>query len=188
MKQRILLCLAGLILITSSLSAQQFSGTPANIRWKQIKTDTARIIYPAGEDSLAQRVAALVHEEQRKFSTLGSDVHRINIVLRNELTYFNGYVQLGPFRSEYYLTPPQNAFELGSQSVTDLLSIHEYRHVEQYNNFRKGLAKVVYILFGQNGQALANDASIPNWFFEGDAVYNETLLSQQGRGRLPDFF
>ena len=189
MKQRKLLSILALLILTSSLCAQEFSGTPAGIRWRQIKTDTARIIYPAGEDSLAQRVAALVHYQQQTFShTIGNDLHRINIVLRNELTYFNGYVQLGPFRSEYYLTPQQNAFELGSQSVTDLLAIHEYRHVEQYNNFRKGLAKTAYILFGQNGQALANDAAIPNWFFEGDAVYNETLLSQQGRGRLPDFF
>ena len=189
MKKRKLLCLTALLFIAVSLSAQQFSGTPADVRWKQIKTDTARIIYPAGEDSLAQRVAALVHYQQRNFSsTLGNNLQRINIVLRNELTYFNGYVQLGPFRSEYYLTPPQNAFELGAQSVTDLLSIHEYRHVEQYNNFRKGLSKTAYVLFGQNGQALANDAAIPNWFFEGDAVYNETLLSEQGRGRLPDFF
>ncbi len=178
-----------LLCVASSLSAQQFGGTPSNLHWKQIKTDTARIIYPEGEDSLAQRVAALVHYQQRTFSpTLGNSVHRINIVLRNELTYFNGYVGLGPFRSEYYLTPQQDAFELGAQSVTDLLSIHEYRHVEQYNNFRKGLSKIAYNLFGENGQALANDAAIPNWFFEGDAVYNETLLSQQGRGRLPNFF
>ncbi len=186
--RRKLLCCIPLILLSFHLFAQQFSGTPANIRWRQIKTDTARIIYPEGEDSLAQRVAALAHYQQKKFSTLGNGVHRINVVLRNELTYFNGYVQLGPFRSEYYLTPPQNAFDLGSLSVTDLLSIHEYRHAEQYNNFRKGLSKTAFVLFGQNGQALANDAAIPNWFFEGDAVYNETLLSEQGRGRLPDFF
>ena len=189
MVTRKLLCIIFLCLVKISLSAQVFSGTPASLRWRQIKTDTARIIFPAGRDSLAQRVAALLHYQQRTFSpTIGTEVHRINIVLRDELTYFNGYVGLGPFRSEYYLTPQQDAFELGAQSATDLLSIHEYRHVEQYNNFRKGLSKLAYNLFGQNGQALANDAAIPNWFFEGDAVYNETLLSGQGRGRLPDFF
>ena len=189
MKIRKLICASAFVFASISVIAQAFSGTPANIRWKQIKTDTARIIFPAGEDSLAQRIAALIHYQQRTFSpTIGNDVHRISIVLRNELTYFNGYVALGPFRSEYYLTTPQNAFEEGAQSVTDLLSIHEYRHVEQYNNFRKGLSKAAYDLFGQNGQELANDASIPNWFFEGDAVYNETLLSEQGRGRLPNFF
>src|SRR5678816_3069728 len=49
-------------------------------------------------------------------------------------------------------------------------------------------SKAFYIAFGQEGQALANSLSIPDWFFEGDAVYQETLLSDQGRGRLPFFF
>ncbi|MCG7859343.1 hypothetical protein MD537_20365, partial [Flavihumibacter sediminis] len=30
--------------------------------------------------------------------------------------------------------------------------------------------------------------TIPDWFFEGDAVFQETLLSEQGRGRMPSFF
>ena len=87
----------------------------------------------------------------------------------------------------FSLTPEQNAFELGSMSWPDLLSIHEYRHVEQYNNFNIGLSHTMHILFGENGQALANAAAVPDWFFEGDAVYNETRLSEQGRGRLPLF-
>ncbi len=189
MNKQTISCFAFVLCFPVFLFAQSFGGTPAGLRWKQIKTDTARIIYPMGQDSLAQRVAALVHFQQRQDNVaLNCRIHRINIVLRNELTYFNGYVGLGPFRSEYYLTPPQDAFTLGATSVTDLLTLHEYRHVEQYNYFRKGLAKAAYLLFGENGQALANDAAIPNWFFEGDAVYNETLLSEQGRGRLPNFF
>ena len=46
----------------------------------------------------------------------------------------------------------------------------------------------LYYLFGEGGQALANSLSVPNWFWEGDAVYQETLVSDQGRGRLPYFF
>ena len=42
-------------------------------------------------------------------------------------------------------------------------------------------------MFGEEGYALAINASIPDWFYEGDAVYNETVLSRQGRGRLPFF-
>ena len=45
----------------------------------------------------------------------------------------------------------------------------------------------MYDLFGQDGLDLAINASIPNWFYEGDAVYNETILTNQGRGRLPLF-
>jgi hypothetical protein len=96
-------------------------------------------------------------------------------------------VQLAPFRSEFQLTPSQNSFELGSIPWNQTLAIHEYRHVQQFNNFCVGLSKAFYILFGQDGLALANSISVPNWFFEGDAVYQETLVSRQGRGRLPLF-
>ena len=72
--------------------------------------------------------------------------------------------------------------------MADQLAIHEFRHVQQYNNFNVGLSHLFHILFGQEGQALANGAVVPNWFFEGDAVFNETNVSKQGRGRLPYFF
>ncbi|HEY6976694.1 MAG TPA: hypothetical protein VH396_10425 [Chitinophagaceae bacterium] len=169
--------------------AQQFGGNPSSIKWQQINTDTARIIFPRGLDSIAQRIASVTHELQKNYSnTIGNKTDKINIVLQKDATISNAFVALGPYRSEYYLTPPQNAFELGAQNWTDNLAIHEFRHVQQYNNFNIGLSKVMSVLFGENGRALANSASIPDWFFEGDAVYNETLLSEQGRGRLPLFF
>ncbi len=169
--------------------AQQFGGTPSSIKWKQISTDTVRIIFPSGLDSVAGRIASVVKEiQQNHSSTIGTGLRKVNIVLQSDVTSSNGFVALGPFRSEFYLLPPQNAFELGAQNWGDNLAIHEFRHVEQYSNFRVGLSKTMSVLFGENGQALANGASIPDWFFEGDAVYNETLLSYQGRGRLPFFF
>ena len=90
--------------------------------------------------------------------------------------------------ANFLLTPLQNSFELGSLPWPDQLTIHEYRHVQQYNNFNVGLSKVMHDIFGDEGQALANNATIPNWFYEGDAVYNETNVSKQGRGSLPFFY
>lgn len=174
--------------ISGSPYAQRFGGTPPGVSWKQINTDTVRIIFPTGLDSQAQRVAQLAHYQASKASApLGNQLHKINIVLQNQTTYANGYVGLGPYRSEFYLTPPLNNFDLGSLVWEDQLAIHEYRHVEQFNNFRNGLSKLMYHLFGEEGLALAVNASVPDWFFEGDAVYNETVLSGQGRGRLPLF-
>ncbi len=63
------------------------------------------------------------------------------------------YVALGPWRSEFYLMPPQSAFDLGTTPWYHTLALHEYRHVQQYNNFRKGLSRVAYYLFGQEGLA-----------------------------------
>jgi hypothetical protein len=178
-----------LLCFPAILSAQQFGGNPPSLKWKQINTDTARIIYPAGLDSQAQQVAAIVHRLSRTtLPTIGTTQHKINIVLENQTIIPNGYVSLAPFRSEFQLTPEQNSFDLGSLPWQKMLAIHEYRHVQQFNNFRVGVSGALYYLFGEGGQALANSLAVPNWFWEGDAVYQETLVSDQGRGRLPFFF
>ena len=178
-----------LILLTIRSSAQQFGGNPPSLKWKQINTDTARIIFPEGLDLQAQQVAAIVHQLSRTtLPTIGKRQHKIDIVLQNQTVIANGYVGLAPFRSEFQLTPEQNSFDLGSLPWQKLLAIHEYRHVQQYNNFRVGLSGALYYLFGEGGQALANSLALPNWFWEGDAVYQETLVSDQGRGRQPFFF
>ena len=177
------------LLLTTGLYAQQFGGNPPSLHWQQINTDTARIIFPRGLESHAQEVAAIVHTLSRTtLPTIGGQQRKINIVFQNQTIIPNGYVGLAPFRSEFQLTPEQNSLELGSLPWQKTLAIHEYRHVQQYNNYRIGLSKALYYLFGEGGQALGNSLSIPNWFWEGDAVYQETLVSDQGRGRLPFFF
>jgi hypothetical protein len=174
---------------STMVHAQVFGGNPSSIKWKQINTDTARVIFPEGLESSARRVASIIHDIHSNHSSpLGNKVRKVNIVLQNLSTVSNAYVGLGPYRSEFYLMAPQNSFELGGQSWLDNLSLHEYRHVLQYSNFNVGLAKGLTILFGQQGQAVANSAAVPDYFFEGDAVFNETSLSRQGRGRIPYFF
>ncbi|MDP9230383.1 MAG: hypothetical protein M3O67_06905, partial [Bacteroidota bacterium] len=174
--------------VAGYLYAQQFGGQPPSQKWSQVNTDTVRIIFPRGLDSQAQRVSSIVHwlADQKPFS-LGNELHKINIVLQNQTTIANGYVGLGPFRSEYFLNPNPNNFELGSIAWSDMLAVHEYRHVQQFNNFRNGLSKALYYLFGEEGLALGINASVPDWFYEGDAVFNETVLTNQGRGRLSQF-
>ena len=169
--------------------AQIFGGNPASTKWKQINTPVARIIFPKSLDSTAQRVMSIVtFMDSSMLKTIGNKQKKVNVVLQNQTTISNAYVGLGPFRSEFLTTPLQNSFELGSLPWPDQLTIHEFRHVQQYNNFRVGLSKLMYNVFGEEGQALANNASIPNWFYEGDAVYNETNVSKQGRGSLPFFY
>lgn len=174
-------------LLLTHLSAQQFGGHPPLQKWRQLNTDTARIIYPVGLDSAAQRVASVVHFLAARNTTLGSRLQKINMVLQNQTTTANGYVALGPFRSELYLTPPAVSFELGSTPWPEQLALHEYRHVQQYNNFKQGISRAFYYLFGEEGLSLAINAAVPDWFYEGDAVYNETVHSLQGRGRIPFF-
>lgn len=190
-----MLILQKLFFLFSSLSiygllhAQEFGGNPPSVKWQQVNTPTVRVIFPGGLDSQANRVANITSYLARTTQqTIGNRERKINLVLQNQTTVSNAYVGLGPFRSEFLMTPFQNSFELGSLPWADQLAIHEFRHVQQYNNFNTGLSKVMRILFGEEGQALANNAAIPNWFFEGDAVFNETNVSRQGRGRLPFFY
>src|SRR5579859_7536239 len=181
--------LLGALLLSTGMYAQVFGGNPPSLKWRQLNTDTARVIFPIGLDSQAQAVAAIVHRLARTTRpTIGPRQHKIDIVLQNQTTIANGYVSLAPFRSEFQLTPLQNSFDLGSLPWPKMLAIHEYRHVQQYNNFRVGLSGAFYYLFGEGGQAFANSLAVPNWFWEGDAVFQETLVSDQGRGRLPWFF
>src|SRR5215471_5919242 len=128
-----------LLIIANFLHAQQFGGNPTSIHWQQINTDTARIIFPIGMDSTAQRVSNIVHWLARNNpAPLGQQLHKINIVLQTQSTIANGYVSLAPFRSEYLLTPALNNFDEGSINWPEALAVHEFRHVEQFNNFRNG--------------------------------------------------
>ncbi len=177
------------IFLFSRAFSQTFAGDPPSIKWKQINTPDSRVIFPQGLDSIANRITNIIsYIRIPTQKTIGNRSKKINIVLQNQTIVSNAYVSLGPFRSEFFMTPEQNSFEMGSIPWPDQLTIHEYRHVEQNNNFNVGLSKVMRIVFGEEGQALANNAAIPNWFYEGDAVYNETNLSGQARGKLPAFF
>lgn len=176
-------------LVSVQLLAQRFGGNPSRQRWKQIDTDTVRVIFPDGNEKQAQKIAGIVHGLQQNNNTaLGPDRRKISMVIQHRSLFSNAYVGLAPFRSEFYTTAPQSAFELGAFDWVSNLAIHEYRHVQQYGNFNKGLSRLASVILGEEGQAVANAASIPDWFFEGDAVYSETQLTAQGRGKLPEFF
>lgn len=177
-----------MFLLLHDLKSQEFGANRFSTRWRQINNDTVRVIFPNRINATANEVANIVLNlaAQNKIS-LGNRLRKIDIVLQNAPVISNGYVSLGPFKSEFYLTPPSDNFDMGTLPWSTQLALHEYRHVQQYNNFYKGLSKAGYFLFGQEGYALAVNVAIPNWFYEGDAVFQETALSAQGRGRMPTF-
>src|SRR5690606_41616914 len=85
--------------------------------------------------------------------------------------------QLAPRRSEFFTTPPQrNDF----QDWLGQLAVHELRHVVQIDKLTGYLSapffeQLAFAIYG---------ITLPSWFFEGDAVTTETVLSNSGRGRL----
>ncbi len=169
--------------------AQEFGRFKPGIEWRQINTAPVRVIFPKGLESQASRVANNIRylNENNRFS-IGPLYKKFDLILNNQGVVSNGYVSLMPFRAEFYTTPMQDGSALGAMPWLDLLSIHEYRHVLQFINRRRGLTKLTWWLFGDTGWASEIRMNTPAWFFEGDAVATETALTDQGRGRLPSFF
>ena len=177
------------IAIPGMLQAQVFGGNAADIKWMQLNNKYSKVIFPIGLDSQASRISNLISLlENEAGNSLGNKFRKWNVVLQNQTIIPNAYVRLAPVISELYLTPDQNNFSNGSIRWDDNLIIHEQRHMQQFANFNNGLTKVFSFFLGQEGQLLANGISIPDYFFEGDAVWQETLVSNQGRGRMPSFY
>ncbi|NJB83388.1 TolB-like translocation protein [Wenyingzhuangia aestuarii] len=157
-------------------------------KWAKLRSTYVNIIYKIGQEKEAQQVANTISYVQKNNSkSIGYHYQPVNIVLRANSVESNGFVTYSPFRSEFFNTPPQEFKALGSTNWISTLAIHEYRHVQQFLNHKTGLTKFLYYLFGESGWAVGSILSVPNWYFEGDAVVMETALSQSGRGRLPNF-
>ncbi len=161
---------------------------PSNIKWRQIDTDKVQVIFPEGLEHRAQRAANIMHMlYDSSYYALGDQDDKITMIVQNQTTSSNGFVSpFGPIRTEFFTTPPQFSF-LGNVTWWDALAIHEYRHVEQVFNAKRGWTKIASVLFGQNGLGGGAGLALPRWFFEGDATVYETLLTTGGRGRTPNF-
>ena len=182
--------------LLACLSVQSFAQSfplleqnPSRLRWRQLRTPHFRVIYPHGFDGEAQRTANLLQAIYEPVSqTLGRKPRAISIILQNQTTISNGFVTMLPRRSEFYASaPPQDATLSGTNEWVGQLAVHEFRHVVQYDKVLTGLSKGAYWLFGNNALALIGGVTVPNWFWEGDAVGTETALTSGGRGRVPRF-
>lgn len=164
-----------------------YEQNPSSIEWKKIDSLHFEIIFPAGVEKDAQRVAHLL-ETAYPLVTRSLEVApaRISLILQNQSTVSNGFVTLAPRRTEWYMTPSVNP-QLTNTEWLKTLAVHEFRHVVQFQKSRQGFNRVFEIALGEIGQALGLGLTAPPWFLEGDAVGTETALTKGGRGRLPLF-
>jgi len=162
---------------------------PSSIEWKYINSKAVKVIFPAGREQEAFRLANIIdYISDSAGTTVGPKRKHLDMVLQTNQVISNGYVGLAPYRSELFGTAPQNFNQLGSVSWLDLLAFHEYRHALQFINSRRGLTMVGYYAGGETLWSILAAISVPAWYSEGDAVLTETLFSDAGRGRTPYFF
>ncbi len=187
MKYPFLFALFILILSTQILLSQP-SGHPSSVQWQKIESTYFNIIYPQGRYNEAKRIGNIVTLMNENTTYKNNHKNRkIDIILQTRQVIANGYVGIGPYRSEYYSTPLQNSFLSTNTDWMDVLSIHEYKHVHQLNDTRVGLTKLASYVLGQGGWAGLKFLAMPDWYAEGDAIHGETSLTSGGRGRTPQF-
>jgi hypothetical protein len=186
MKYRWLIIYSILILFSQNNYSQYYETgqDPASLKWVQIKTDRFKVIYP---ESYGQGGVDFAKSLDDAYARLGSlfpqKKFRIPVIIHNYTTNSNGYVAWAPRRMEIYPTPEQNTIPL---DPVKQLSIHELTHVMQMESLNKGFSKGLSYLFGEQIYG-AVAFLLPLWFFEGDAVFAESALTESGRGRSPSF-
>ena len=170
------------------LFAQDNAQNPTSLKWSQIKTPHFRLIFPSQISMVGNRTASVLESVYQPVSqSLGVFPKPLSVILQNQTAVSNGFVTLLPRRSEFFTTPPQDINLLGTNNWLDLLAVHEFRHVVQFEKAKTGAGKFYHFLFGNTALAAISNITVPNWFWEGDAVGTESSLTTSGRGRIPSF-
>ncbi|HLO59290.1 MAG TPA: hypothetical protein VK179_11145 [Bacteroidales bacterium] len=157
---------------------------PARIKWKQLQTGHFTLVFPENMTQNAFKMADLMqHYYSPTVDKYNPRFRKIPVLLQPQSVLSNGYVTLAPWRMELITTAPQETY---SQDWLSQLALHETRHVVQLASLNNGFSHGLGFFMGQISRGISA-AQVPAWFFEGDAVDNETRLSLAGRGRQASF-
>ena len=174
------------LLSTESVVAQYYSwgADPASYRWKQMRADDYRVVYPDTAQPIANRMMCYLDAVQGDIA-YGYRHPQMSIpfVVHPSNFMSNGLVMWMPRRVEFISTPDVQSY---SMPWTKQLVAHEYRHAVQYNNLNRGIVKALSYLLGQQSSTIGL-LFMPLWMMEGDAVMTETEMSTFGRGLQPSF-
>lgn len=176
---------AGLFLGTTQAAAQYYTwGADAPMKWSSIKTPDLRVIFPDSAEQAARRslfYAELIRNDIGYGFTHGP--MRMPFVLHAENFKANGMVMYMPKRVELLTIPEAESY---SMPWLKQLTVHEYRHIVQFNNLNRGVFRVLRYIAGQQSPTVGL-LCMPGWAMEGDAVMAETAMSSFGRALQPAF-
>ncbi|MFZ0471173.1 MAG: hypothetical protein WAL94_01030 [Bacteroidales bacterium] len=179
----LLLCLVPLV--RAGAQYYETGQDPASLRWQQIQTPHFRVIFPDNFGAEAQKYARLLEESYNELSVLYplAKTH-MPVIIHNYSMQSNGYVSWAPHRMELFPLPGQDNLPMDPAKQ---LAVHETTHVLQLSSLnRKGFGKALGYILGEQAVGLSA-LEIPQWAFEGDAVYAETVTGLSGRGRSNAF-
>lgn len=171
--------------ILERLSLDQSS---SEVSWETIENDFVKVIYPDYMKTESVYIANLVEHYSHSVG-LTYEIQtpkQFTLVVRPEMAEPNGFVTLAPRRSEWFSSSTYTTY-VGASEWYQTLAIHEYRHVMQYDHYKRSTVKWASYLFGDTGTFLSIFLGLQPWYFEGDAVWAETKYTDAGRGRSPLF-
>jgi len=158
-----------------------YGQNPSGLKWNKILSPHFQVIFP---DELGGRAERLVNVLERVYEVENHSIkvktQPITIILQNQPVESNAFVLLAPRRSEFNTLPPQN---LEPIDWLNSLAVHEMRHVVQIDRVFNGKESTLF----ETIQIAIFGLVYPTWFFEGDAVDMESILTNGGRGRLPSW-
>ena len=164
---------------------------PGNVRWKQVRTENYRVVYPAGMDSLAREYAVSLEKFRgRVGATIGYEPNQcykkqMPVILHPFVASSNGVVTWAPRRMELY-TVPDDSSPLPISAMEHLV-VHESRHVAQMQFAADKPYRGFNYVLGEFWPGIMSALYPGPTFFEGDAVVAETELTPSGRGKTSSF-
>ena len=181
-----------LLLFPLSLSAQFYvpGDDPGKLKWNYMDTESYRVIYPQGADSLARVYGRKLEKYKVPVSRTsgyitGEGDGKIMPVVIHAFNDANGSVAWAPKRMDMFAIP--SAYEPEPMPWSTMLSVHESRHVTQMQFGLTEKQKPGKWFIGQGWNILAFVLYPGTSKVEGDAVITETALTPSGRGRIADF-
>lgn len=181
-----------LLLLPCSAGAQFYvtGDDPGSLKWRSIDTDSYRIIYPDGTDSLARVYASELEKYKIPVSRTtgfmtGHGDGKLMPVVMHAYNTSNGSVAWAPKRMDLFTIP--SAYNPEPIPWPTMLALHESRHVTQMQFGMTNTMRPFNYAFGEMFNILASLVYQGMYFIEGDAVVAETALTRSGRGRTADF-
>ena len=181
-----------MMLLPCSAGAQFYvtGDDPGSLKWRSMDTDSYRIIYPDGTDSLARVYADKLEKYKIPVSRTtgfmtGHGDGKLMPVVMHAYNTSNGSVAWAPKRMDLFTIP--SAYNPEPIPWPTMLALHESRHVTQMQFGMTNTMRPFNYVFGEMFNILASLVYQGMYFIEGDAVVAETALTRSGRGRTADF-
>lgn len=178
----IIFTVAGLVLLLLNTTRAQLSFDP-RISWQTIQMPHTTIIYPQGDDSLAQIVAKKSEHIYLRLSGIFNEKPSSKIWVVFDTSYDLPIDATMPFPNPIvYINPTALASGLGHfDDWLQLVIIHEFTHavdMQMRHGLSDALGKIIGRLYFPNSLG-------PQWLTEGIAVYFESALTGGGRAVSP---